>query len=148
MSRRNRKKFTFKRQETIGAEGAEQDQQFLSSCFVHTGDLDILKDTNNPKSIVLGRTGAGKTALLINLKDRQDHVSWLEPDQLALQYLANSTILRYLEDLGVKLDIFYRLLWRHIFAVELIKLKYQVRNLNEQSSFIERMRNLFFGDRR
>ena len=146
MAKLNRDQFRFLRHDTIGAEGAEQDQDFLFECFVDTGDLDALKDTENPKSIVLGRTGSGKTALLLLLRQQEKNVAGLEPDQLALQYLANSTILPHLERLGVRLDIFYRLLWQHILAVELIKLKYGMHSKADQDHLFARLRERIFGD--
>jgi ABC-type cobalamin/Fe3+-siderophores transport system ATPase subunit len=53
-------------------------------------------------SMVVGRTGCGKTALLILLRESSTHVTWLEPDELSLQYLSNSTIIQYLDKLGGK----------------------------------------------
>jgi len=140
--------FKFQKNDIIGAEGAEEDEEFLYDCFVNTGDFDVIKDTDNPKCIVLGRTGSGKTALLMLLRNEIENITWLQPDQLSLQYLTNSTVLPYLEKLGVKLDVFYRLLWRHIFAVELIKLKYDLRTEADQKHFLARIYAKFFGDKR
>ena len=148
MPRLSRNEFRFRKHETLGAEGAEEDVDFLHDCFVDTGDLGVLRDTSHAKRIVEGRTGAGKTALLMKLRQSEQLVAWIEPDQLSLQYLSNSSLLRYLEELGVKLDIFYRLLWRHVFAVELIKLRYNIRSEEDQKGFFERMTERFFGDRR
>lgn len=144
----NRSQFKFRRHDSIGAEGAEQDDDYLRECFVDTGDLAVLRDMASPRRIVVGRTGAGKTALLLHLSHTEERVAWLEPDQLALQYLVNSTILRHLEDLGVTLDLFYRLLWRHVFAVELIQLKYGLRSEADQQGFFTKIRELFRGDKR
>jgi hypothetical protein len=148
MSKINRSQFKFRRHDNVGNEGAEEDKEYLRECFVDTGDLAVLRDTASTRRIVVGRTGAGKTALLLHLADVEDHVSWIEPDQLALQFLTNSTILRYLEQLGVSLDLFYRLLWRHVFAVELIQLKYALRSEADQLGFFARIRELFLGDKR
>jgi len=147
-ARMNRSQFKFRRHDSIGTEGAEQDDEYLRECFVDTGDLAALQDMTSPRRIVVGRTGAGKTALLLHLSHLEARAAWLEPDQLALQYLENSTILRHLEELGVNLDLFYRLLWRHVFAVELIQLKYALRSEADQKSFFTRIRELFRGDRR
>jgi polynucleotide 5'-kinase involved in rRNA processing len=106
MTKLNKQQFRFRKHETIGTEGAEEDREFLSSCFVDTGDFSVLQDTESPKCIVVGRTGAGKTALLSLLQQREEHYVSLEPDQLSLQYLSNSSIIRHLEELGVELDLF------------------------------------------
>jgi len=144
----NRSQFKFRRHDRIGSEGAEQDLEYLRECFVDTGDLDVLRDTSDPRRIVVGRTGAGKTALLLFLQTVERHTSAIDPDQLALNFLANSTILRHLDALGVNLDLFYRLLWRHVFAVELIQLKYGVRTEEDQRGFFVRIGELFRGDRK
>jgi len=140
-------KFRFRKHERLGAEGAEEDEDFLFDCFIDTGDLKVLQDTEASNRIVLGRTGTGKTALLMMLRQTEQNVAWINPDQLSLRYLTNSTILQYLDELGVRLDIFYRLLWRHIFAVELIKLKYHVKNEEEQNSFLDKISRLFGRDK-
>lgn len=74
------------------------------------GDLDVLRDVTNPRRIVLGRTGSGKTALLMQFKsEEQDRVIAIKPESLALNYISNSNILNFVLDLGVSLDIFFRL---------------------------------------
>lgn len=148
MTKISRKNFIFRKHETIGAEGAEQDRYLLFNCFVDTGDLAVLRDTEKAKCIVVGRTGSGKTALLMLLNHREEHVINLEPDHLSLNYLTNSTILSYLEGLGVNLDIFYRLLWKHIFVIELIKIKYKIKSETDQNNFLTRIFDLFFKDKK
>ena len=57
--------FRFKKNDQIGAAGAEEDLDYLLPCYVNTGDIDLLQDTADRRQIVLGRTGTGKSALLI-----------------------------------------------------------------------------------
>jgi hypothetical protein len=147
LAKLRRSDFVFCLHDTIGAEGAEEDRDFLSDCFIDDGDLAALRDTQSPYRIVVGRTGVGKTALLLKLKELEEHVAWVEPDSLALQYIANSTILRRLEELGVDLDIFYRLLWRHILAVELIRLRYRLRSESDQQQLLRSLYDRLFRDR-
>jgi hypothetical protein len=142
-----RSDFVFRRHDTIGAEGAEEDRDFLADCFIDDGDLAALRDTASPYRIVVGRTGVGKTALLLKLKEIEAHVAWVEPDRLSLQYIANSTILRRLEELGVDLDIFYRLLWRHVLAVELIRLRYDLRSESDQQRLLHSLYDRLFRNR-
>lgn len=125
-------KFRFKRNSDIGAADAIDDNKYLSHSFVNTGDLSILRDSSDPKCIVLGRTGAGKTALLQKLLEEEERTIKLDPDNLALTYIANNGVLKFFAEIGVNLDIFYRLLWRHVFAVELIKTHYHI--VDEKSS--------------
>jgi hypothetical protein len=57
-------RFLFKRLDVIGHLDAEEDKAFLTSCFVDTGELAVLRDCADARRLVLGRSGAGKTALL------------------------------------------------------------------------------------
>ena len=102
MARMTTAKFRFRKHQKIGAADAEHDQQFLRDCFVDSGDLQVLMDCARPERIVLGRTGAGKTALLGRLaQEQEEHTVQISPEQLSLTYLSNSMLLRYLADIGV-----------------------------------------------
>ncbi len=131
-----KKDFVFKKHMTIGEADAENDTQFLEECFVDIGDYEILEDTSAPQSIVLGRTGIGKSALIEQLEKNHGRVIRIEPEELALRHISNSTILNFFEDLGVNLDIFYSLLWQHTLAVELIKNKYNIDCPQAKTNFI------------
>jgi hypothetical protein len=74
-----RSQFRFRRHESIGAEGAEQDGDYLDDCYYDIGDLGVLRDAANPQCLIVGRTGAGKSALLQKLADAEAHVSPLAP---------------------------------------------------------------------
>jgi hypothetical protein len=116
-------KFKLRKDMRIGALAAESDD-LLHSAFVDLGVLDTLLDTNDPRFLVLGRAGSGKTALLSRLRNKREHVSVLDPDDLSMQYLHNSTILKTISSWGVNLDIFYKYLWRHVCILELIRMRY------------------------
>ena len=106
--------FKFRRHDSIGTADVESDHEFLEECFLDTGDLETLRDCASPKRIVVGRTGIGKSALLMNLSRVEEHVIELPPEVLSLNYITNSTILRFFEELGIQLDPFYRLQkWPH-----------------------------------
>lgn len=140
-------KFRFRRHDNIGAEAAEEDVQFLANCFVDIGDIDALVDCSNAISIILGRTGVGKTALLEQLAKNEDAIS-IRPESLSFNYLANSSILQFFLEAGVKLDLFFKLLWRHVFTVELIKRKYNITNEITKMTFLERFENIFTKDKK
>ena len=113
--------YKFRHTDQIGTAGAEDDREYLLDCFVDTGTLDMLKDISDHRQILLGRTGAGKTALLIKLEeDLSDQVIRITPENLALTYVTHSTILNYLSEIGVNLDPFFKLLWRHVLTIELL----------------------------
>lgn len=136
-------RFRFIRQDNIGVAAAEDDVAFLQDCFVDTGDLEMLANCSDPKSVVVGRTGSGKTALLRRLSETEDRVIQIHPESLALRHISNSTILKYLDGLGVNLDIFFKLLWRHVFTVELIKYRFEIQDESTQKSLFDRLKQLF-----
>lgn len=148
MSKKPKQDFVFKKHMTIGEVDAENDKKFLTDCFVDIGDYDVLKDTESSYSIVVGRTGVGKSALLEQIDENSDRVIRIEPEELALKHISNSTILNFFEDLGVKLDIFYNLLWQHTFVVELIKYKYAIDSVDAKTSFIDTITSLISGDKK
>ena len=134
--------FCFRKSDRLGAPAAEDDDQFLEHCFIDTGELEVLANTQDARSVIVGRTGCGKTALLTHLRNSHTHVASIEPEHLSLQYLSNSEILTYLHSLGVRLDLFYRLLWRHIFTVELIQLRFDISTKDKQRNFLTKIQQL------
>lgn len=148
MSQEPKKDFVFRKHMSIGEVDAENDLKFLQDCFVDTGDYDVLEDVSTPECIVLGRTGSGKSALLERLEGHCEQTIRIEPDELALKHISNSTILTFFEGLGVNLDIFYSLLWQHTFAVELIKNKYNIDSPTAKKNFMEKISSLISADRK
>ena len=120
--------FTIRKHDTVGEAAAEHDFQYLDECFVDTGELSILLDRKNSKRIIVGRTGAGKTALLHRLKNSGSHVIELSPHELSLNFIATNKVIAFYEEAGVNLTPFYVLLWKHILVVELIKEKFQIKD--------------------
>jgi hypothetical protein len=149
MGRRGKKKqqapeirqatFKFRRGVTVGSVVAETDGTFLADAFLDTGHLSVLRDTANPKSVVVGRTGAGKSALLLKLEETEERAIRIRPGNLSLRYLNNSTIIPYLTKIGVRLDPFYQLLWRHVFVMELIRRHYGLDDEGAATNFLQRI---------
>lgn len=135
--------FRFRKLDSIGAADAEEDRLFLKECFVDTGDLEALRDCSDPRRLILGRTGSGKSALIFKLREVEDRSLEVEPESLALAYISNSTILRFFSELGVKLDIFFKLLWRHVFTVEILKHHFHIFNEADKRSFVEKICAMF-----
>jgi len=133
-------KFAFRKHASIGAAAAEEDAKFLSECFVDNGDLEPLIDCEDRRRIVLGRTGAGKSALLSRLAEEVT-VIVINPETLSFNYLTNSTILQFFLEAGVKLDLFFKLLWRHVFTVELLRHHYNLKTRTETANFLERLKS-------
>ena len=131
----------------IGAPDASEDDAFLNDCFVDTGLLDVLRNLEDPRRIVLGRTGSGKTALMLRLEKTEGRCLRIEPESLALPYVSNSTVLAFVSQLGVKLDVFFRLLWRHVFTVELLKDYFNIRTETESLGLWQRIASAISGNR-
>lgn len=136
--------FYFSKHDDIGAAAAEDDGEFLEACYVDTGDLDVVLNPDNPKRVIVGRTGAGKSALLNHISSSEENVISLSPHSLSLNYIANNNVISFFEEAGVSLSIFYALLWRHILVVELLKSKFHITNENEQKDYTRHIRKLLY----
>ncbi|MDP3331923.1 MAG: hypothetical protein Q8Q40_10885 [Methylococcaceae bacterium] len=101
-----------------------------------TGDIKFLLDRKNPKRIIVGRTGAGKTALLYRLTNSNNHVVQLSPHDLSLNFIATNKVIAFFEEAGVNLAPFYVLLWKHLLVVELIKEKFQIKDESSYKAFM------------
>ncbi len=145
MAKADQSEFKFRKMDTIGAASAEDDGEFLEDCFVKTESYEVLESKEDIRQIVLGRTGSGKSALFEYLKleyEDRDRVISIEPSELALTYVSNSTVIKYFSDLGVNLDPFYKLLWRHVLTVEVLRKHFESHASNEKkgiwNSLLER----------
>jgi len=123
-------KVTYRRGVIVGAAAAEQDDQFLSECFVDNGTADILSDTNRNESIILGRVGAGKSALIKHVEDSERTLR-IDPQEFSMNYIENSSAIQLLNELGVSLDVLFQALWKHVLTVEVLRLKYKESNIRE-----------------
>lgn len=129
------KKFVFKKNTNIGAADAIDDRKFLEKCFVDNGSIAVLTDMSDPRAIVLGRTGSGKTALLEQINRGEERVIKISPDALALTYISTNATLKFFKESGVNLELFYELLWRHVFAVEIIRAHFNIVSEREFGNF-------------
>lgn len=139
-------RIVFKKQDSLGVNDAEDDKKFLFQCFVDTGDYDAVIDYGDARCLVLGRTGAGKTALLTKLQEDnrgRKNVIVINPEALAMHHISNSTIIRYMHDLGIEMNTFFKLLWRHAICVEIFNHHFKVTTEEETENLIERLRSRF-----
>lgn len=63
--------FKLRKAKTLGALSAEDDG-LLEQAFVDAGYVEALLDTADPRFLILGRTGAGKTALVRRIGHQPD----------------------------------------------------------------------------
>ena len=149
MAKAAQSEFKFRKTDTIGAASAEDDGQFLQTCFVETEEYEALKNKEDNRQIVLGRTGAGKSALFERLKQEEEgRVISIEPHNLALTYVSNSSVIGYFSNLGVNLDPFYKLLWRHVLTIEVLRKHFESHPDVEKGSWWNTFINMFQGQTR
>lgn len=123
----------------VGELHAEADEIMLKDCFVDNGIYHDIKDIESQHSIIVGRTGSGKSAILLKIRQSCEHVVMLDPNDISARFLENSNIIQFFEHLGIKIDLFYKVLWSHILTVELLKLRYNIKSLEENKNFINRL---------
>jgi len=123
----------------LGELDAEADRDLLGACFIDNGQFASITDVLSPASIILGRTGSGKSALLFETSTTVEHPALLDPNDISIRFLEHSNIIQFFNEIGVRLDLFYRILWRHILTIELLKLRYDLRSESENRSFLSRM---------
>ncbi|MEL6806774.1 MAG: hypothetical protein AAFO97_03250 [Pseudomonadota bacterium] len=131
---------------SIGQVSAETDDEFLVECFVDHPVLEEISNPDSPKMIVLGNTGVGKTAMLRMVERKKEKCMRIEIDELSLNYVSNSDVIKFLHAIDVPTDRFFQALWKHIVCLEYIKLRYRVSNEDKSRSFFDRLREHFIAD--
>ena len=121
---------------------AEDDTEFLSQCFIDVGHVQQALNTEDAGSILLGRTGAGKTAAIIHIAAVEENVIRLNPEDLSLNFISNSNVLAFFHSLGVNLDLFFQVLWRHVLCVELLNHHYNVKRSRDFDGVISSLKQL------
>ena len=132
----------------IGVSAAEADNEFLFQCFVDHQAIAQLQDFEDGRFFASGRTGSGKTAILRMIEKNNPNVSVVDVFELAVSYVANSTIMQFLAAVDVDLDIIFQALWKHVLCIEFIRLKYSVTSTEESKSWFQRLRLQFESDER
>lgn len=127
----------------IGELDAESDTFLLESCFVDSGYLSRLLDSSTTASIVVGRTGAGKSALLHMVANNADKFKKLDPNDISIRFLEHSDIISFFEELNVNLDMFYKILWRHILIMEFLKIRHDIKSEYDTNNFFSGLLNKF-----
>lgn len=105
----------------IGEPAAEDDHRFLAECFISHPVIDALSDVGSHQSILLGRTGAGKSAMLWHLENMLRDATRIDPKEVAFQYIGTSPIIKQIAELGVDLHVLYEYLWMHIITLHITR---------------------------
>ncbi len=118
----------------IGDVAAESDEDFLFKCFVDNNATQQAIQLNN-KSILAGRTGSGKTAILKYIKNRFKNCAEIDPSEMSMEYISNSDVFQFLNDIGADLDLLFQVLWKHVLCIQFIKLRYELTSESQYQSF-------------
>jgi hypothetical protein len=113
--------FVFRPSDKIGSSAAEDDGEFLASCFVDNGVLDVLKEMADRRNLLVGRTGVGKSALVKVLEDSNALSIRIDPDQQVFQFVSCSNVVPWPRQQGVALQPVFKQLWRHVLVCEIVK---------------------------
>ncbi|MGR9156266.1 P-loop ATPase, Sll1717 family [Rhizobium leguminosarum] len=130
----------------VGKNAAEEDTELLFECFVDSRALNEAMDPASNASIVSGRTGSGKSAIIQYL-NRKERTSYLSPVDMAMTHISNSDVMRFLNDIGADLNLFFQAIWKHVLLVEYIRLKYRINNEQNSRSWYNSIWERFGGDR-
>ena len=112
----------------VGAPAAEDDQQLLMECFIELASYEQIRDINSSKCVLLGRTGSGKSALLLRLEEEEEGCIRLDPKEFAFSYISNSNVLSYVMELGCDLHLLFEFLWKHVLLYKMVKVYFKERN--------------------
>ena len=132
----------------IGALAAEHDGEYRSSCSVEVPAIEQITGDRNNRSILLARTGAGKSAILFHLEEKYENVSRIDPKDASFQYVSSSTIVQSLVSIGVDLHVFYEYLWKHVLCIHIVSECLGVRSNDKFQAFMRKVETLLLGDRR
>jgi hypothetical protein len=131
---------------TVGGEQAEADP-LLEEAFLESSDYRVIVSKDDPRCFLVGRTGSGKSAALQTLEERNPgHVIRINPEDLSLPYITDLQVIRYLNSLGVNLDLFWIALWKHVLLVEIIRHRYRVNSLVAKQQFLQNLRQKLVRD--
>jgi len=134
--------------ENIGSASAENDDEFLFDCFLYHPAVIQCSNPRSPTMILSGRTGAGKTAVIRHLEKQMDHSVLVDPSEMAMNYISNSDIFRFLDAIGADLDILFQSLWKHVLCLEFIRLRFNISDEADSKNVFSRIWNQFSRDKR
>ncbi|WP_203661646.1 P-loop ATPase, Sll1717 family, partial [Actinocatenispora rupis] len=121
---------------SLGGTEAENDW-LLQDSFYESAQYQQIISRDDRKCFLVGRTGAGKSAILTRLEEENpEHIVRIDPDNLSLPYITSLDVIRYLTDLGVQLDHFFNALWKHVLLIEIIRHRYQVDSEEAKNRFL------------
>ena len=124
---------------TIGSLAAETDEEFLFDCFVDSPTVEICRRVDSFGMVVVGRTGAGKTAILMHIERNVENAVAIDPIDMSMSYVSNSDALNFLHAIGADLDLLFQVLWRHVLCIEFIRKRWSVEDEAKSKAIFTRL---------
>lgn len=113
--------FRFRTGIDLGSGVAELDN-VQDECFLFTDAYQAISDHENHLCVIVGKAGSGKSAIIRQLLlEKSNNIIRIHPQQLAFHFLRGSELLASLRQTGINMSLFYKLLWRHVFIIEILK---------------------------
>jgi hypothetical protein len=133
---------------TIGAAAAEMDDEFLIPCFVQYPPVTLCLNMNSRGTVIDGRTGSGKTAILKYIAATAEHSCEIDPFDMSMSYVSNSDVLSFLHAIGADLDLLFQVLWKHVLCIEFIRLRFSVTDESSSKGVFSWIAEKFYHDAR
>ncbi|MEU8126412.1 hypothetical protein AB0B68_04280 [Micromonospora sp. NPDC049049] len=131
---------------SLGGEIAEADG-LLNDAFFDSSLYRALRSKDDRRCFVVGRTGSGKSATLLRLKEENPaHVIEINPIDLSLPYITDLGVVQYLSALEVHLDSLYNALWKHVLLIEIVKHRYSINSPDAKQRFLSSVIDKIRGD--
>ena len=128
MANKQTSRIMFRNGYHIGEADADDDKHYLDNCFISRTEVEELTNFKSTKSLLLGRTGSGKTALLRYIRKHHDHVCVLDPSDISFDYIENSDVINFLTMHNMNLSLFFQYLWKHIILSNIIQTYFDSMN--------------------
>lgn len=126
----------------VGQVGAENDEEFLFKCFFDHPVYSVATDVESSKSLIVGSTGSGKTAIL-KMIEKNNRATFIDLNDMAMKHISNSDALAFLESIDADLHPFYLLLWQHVICIEFIRIKFEVDTEEKSKKVFEKIKDFF-----
>jgi hypothetical protein len=133
---------------SLGMNSAEADDEYLAECFVKTPAYNELTNFDSSRMIALGRTGAGKTAILRGIQNNFGKTTEIDPIDISMEYISGSTVLQFLDEIGADLDLLFQVIWKHVLCVEYIRLRYNIKDQSKWQGCLRRLEDAVHHDDR
>jgi hypothetical protein len=132
----------------IGANSAENDDDFLFQTFVSNPILASVQGHPQQKNFVLGRTGSGKTAILRITERNEDRSTRINVYDMAMTYIANSDIFAFLESVDAPLNLFFQYMWKHVLLLAFIQSYFHVEDKGSSINLFDKIFDRYKKDQR